>query len=129
MCACSPFQAIRHIYKFVIWLNSVNGNNFILHKALCQLVMDYTLCKNGKDLFDQLRPIASALDRCQSDASSPADACDACLGLLLEPALRPQELSTSNSKMPSRSSTSHVAPQVQREADNRAAARCEHMAC
>ena len=57
-----------------------------------------------------------------------ADVRDAWLGLLHSPPKR--KLSTSDSKMPSRSSTSHVAPQVQRgEADNGAAARCEHMAC
>ena len=57
-----------------------------------------------------------------------ADVCDAWLGLLHSAPKR--KLSTSDSKMSSRSSTSHAAPQVGRgEADNGAAARCEHMAC
>ena len=32
-------------------------------------VMDYSLCKDGKDLVDQLRPIASALDRRPTNGS------------------------------------------------------------
>ena len=57
--------------------------------------MDYSLCKNAMDLVEQLRPIASALDRCQSDGSSLADACDLCLSLLSEPVLRPHEKTVS----------------------------------
>ncbi|KAK2148549.1 hypothetical protein LSH36_491g00041 [Paralvinella palmiformis] len=65
-------------------------------------VTDYSHCTNGKDLVDQLRPIASALDRCQSNGSSPADVCDAWLGLLSEPPLYPlRKSSTSDFKMPS----------------------------
>ena len=35
MCDCSPFQVIRHILKFVNWLNS-SGNNLVLHKPCPQ---------------------------------------------------------------------------------------------
>ena len=31
--------------------------------------MDYSICKDGKDLVDQLRPHASALDRCPTNGS------------------------------------------------------------
>ena len=70
--------------------NRCNYQQITKSKRRTSLV-DYSLCKNGKDLVDQLRPIASALDRCQSNGSSLAGACDAWLGLLSEPALRRKE--------------------------------------
>lgn len=82
------FLANRCYYQQII---QEHEKDLSFDSLLVAKVMDYSLCKNGKDLVDQLRPIASALDRCQSDGSSLADACDAWLGLLSEPALRPHE--------------------------------------
>ena len=38
--------------------------DFSFDSLVVAKVMDYFLCKNGKDLVDQLRHIASAMDRC-----------------------------------------------------------------
>ena len=65
--------------------------DFSFDSLVVAKVMDYSLCTNGKDLVDQLRPIASVLDRGQSNGSSLEDACDAWLCLLSEPSLQPLE--------------------------------------
>ena len=82
------FLANRCYYQQII---QEHEKDFSFDSLIVAKVMDYSLCKNGKDIVDQLRLIASALDRCQSDGSSLADACDAWLGLLLEPALHLHE--------------------------------------
>ena len=117
--------------RWFLQITQKHENDFLFDSLVVANMMDYFLCKNGKDLVDQLRPIVSALDRCQSDChhwqmhAMPGWA--SCRNLHSAPM---RQLSTSDSTMPSRSSTSHVTPQVQRgEADNGAAARCEHMAC
>ena len=80
------FLANRCYYQQII---QEHEKDFSFDSLVVAKVMDYFLYKNGKDLVDQRRPIASPLDRCQSDVSSLADACDAWLGLLSEPALHP----------------------------------------
>jgi hypothetical protein len=60
-----------------------------------QVVVDkvnaYALCKNAMNMVEQLKPIASALDKCQSDGTSLADACDIWLDLLSNPYLEPHK--------------------------------------
>ncbi|KAK2156092.1 hypothetical protein LSH36_222g04004 [Paralvinella palmiformis] len=70
--------------------------DFSFDSLVVAKVMDYSLCTNGKDLVDQLRPIASVLDRGQSNGSSLEDACDAWLCLLSEPSLQPLEKIVNN---------------------------------
>ena len=60
------FLANRCYYQQII---QEQEKDFSFDSLVVATVMDYSLCKNGKDLVDQLRPIASALDRCQSDGS------------------------------------------------------------
>ena len=38
-------------------------------------IMDYSIFKQARDLPEQLRPIANALDICQSDGASIAKYC------------------------------------------------------
>ena len=54
MCVCSPIQVIRHPFKFVNWLLTVNidvstktcvtGNNLVLHKALVCVCVCVCVC-------------------------------------------------------------------------------------
>jgi hypothetical protein len=59
--------------------------------AIKKRVMDVNLFRNVKDLCQQLRPVAVALDACQSNSTSIADACHVWLRLLSEPALEPHK--------------------------------------
>ena len=86
------FLANRCHYQHII---HEHERELSFDSAVVTKVVDYSLCKNDMDLVEQLRPIASALDRCQSDGSSLADACDLCLSLLSEPVLCPHEKTVS----------------------------------
>ena len=86
------FLANRCHYQHII---HEHERELSFDSAVVTKVVDYSLCKNAMDLVEQLRPIASALDRCQSDGSSLADACDLCLSLLSEPVLCPHEKTVS----------------------------------
>ena len=44
-------------------------------------ILDMSIYRNAKDLIEQLRPVASAIDTCQSDKTSIADACHTWLSL------------------------------------------------
>ena len=60
------FLANRCYYQQIILEQE---KDFSFDSLVVAKVMEYSLCKNGKDLVDQLQPIASVLDRCQSDGS------------------------------------------------------------
>ncbi|KAK2156920.1 hypothetical protein LSH36_202g07014, partial [Paralvinella palmiformis] len=54
-------------------------------RSIIQKIQDYNIFRNVRDLADQLRPIASAIDLCQSDNKKIADARDVWLSLLDNP--------------------------------------------
>jgi hypothetical protein len=60
-----------------------------LESAIIRKIMDYNLFKNARDLAEQLRPISHAIDICQGDSATLADACNVWINLknntLLEP--------------------------------------------
>lgn len=58
-------------------------------------INDYALYKNAKDLTEQLRPVACALDKLQSDSTSIADACDIWMDLKSNPKLEPHQSAVS----------------------------------
>lgn len=60
-------------------------------KSIIQKIQDFNIFRNVRDLADQLRPIASAIDLCQSDNKNIADACDVWLSLLDNPILAPHK--------------------------------------
>lgn len=62
-----------------------------IDKCIIQKIMDYNLYRQARDLADQLRPIAEAIDRAQGDSTSLADACDIFLQLLDNPKLQPHK--------------------------------------
>ena len=53
--------------------------------------MDYNLYRQAKELAEQLRPIAAAIDRAQSDSAGLADTCDIFLDLLEDQNLKPHQ--------------------------------------
>jgi len=57
--------------------------------SVAQKVMNMGLFNQVRELSEQLRPIASAIDRAQCDNTNLADACDIFLRLLSEPVLAP----------------------------------------
>ena len=60
------FLANRCYYQQII---QEQEKDFSFDSLIVAKVMDYSLCKDGKELVDQLRPIASALDRCPTNGS------------------------------------------------------------
>ena len=56
-------------------------------QTVAKKIQDMNLFRNVKDMADQLRPVAVAIDRCQSDEASLATACDAWLDVLGGPNL------------------------------------------
>ena len=64
------------------YVNIVHDDDGI-DSNISRLVNDFNLYKQAKDLFQQLKPVATALDRLQSDKAGLADACHEWL-LLME---------------------------------------------
>ena len=60
-------------------------------KSIVQKIQDYNIFRNVRDLADQLRPIATAIDESQSDHRSIADACHVWITLLQNPVLAPHK--------------------------------------
>ena len=56
--------------------------------GIVKKIHDHNIYKNAKDLTEQLRPVANAIDTCQSDKTSIADAADTWLSLAEHPALQ-----------------------------------------
>ena len=54
-------------------------------------IMDYNLYRQARDLVEQLKPVAVAIDKAQRDRTSLADGCDIFFDLLDEPALKCHE--------------------------------------
>ena len=52
-----------------------------LDKTICNKILDEAIDRT--DLRDQLKPVAVALDRCQSNSATIADSCQSFLELLL----------------------------------------------
>lgn len=61
----------------------------LIEQRIRNLINNIGLYREAKNLLDNLTPVASALDRLQSDTTSIADACDTWLGLLREDCLQP----------------------------------------
>lgn len=59
-----------------------------IDQNIAKKVQDINIFRNAKDMADQLRPVANAIDCCQADNSSLASACDAWLSLLNHPNLQ-----------------------------------------
>lgn len=76
------FTKNRPYYLQICEENECEFDRNIIHK-----VQDYNIYRNAKDLAAQLQPIAVALDTCQSDQTSIADACHVWLSLLENPVL------------------------------------------
>ena len=55
---------------------------------IAQKIMDHNLFKQVKDLHDQLKPIADALNKAQSDSTSIAEGCHLFLDLMSLPVLQ-----------------------------------------
>jgi len=64
------------------YLTIVHEHEDATDSRIAQLVNDFNLYKQAKDMSMQLKPIAVALDRLQSDKSGLADACHEWLSLL-----------------------------------------------
>lgn len=65
--------------------------DFSFDPNIVSKIQDINLHKQCKDLASQLRPVANAIDRTQSDTCSLADACAVWLTLLEEPSLQSRE--------------------------------------
>ena len=61
-----------------------------IENSIIRKIQDVSLYKSAKDMADQLRPVAQAIDVCQTDFLSIATACHTLLSLLEEPALQTQ---------------------------------------
>lgn len=59
--------------------------------TIARKIQDFNLFRNVRDLASQLRPVAVALDKCQADNCSLADACHVWLKLVSDPALQPHK--------------------------------------
>ncbi|KAK2166100.1 hypothetical protein LSH36_42g09129 [Paralvinella palmiformis] len=66
------------------WLNLL-GQDLTTQSVMKHIV---EVQKNVKDMADQLRPVANAIDCCQADSASLAAACDTWLSLLDHPKLQ-----------------------------------------
>lgn len=60
-----------------------------IEKDIANLINNYNLYKQCKDLLIQLKPISVCLDVLQRDSATLADACSAWLGLMKEESLQP----------------------------------------
>ena len=71
------------------YLTIVHEHEDATDSRIAQLVNDFNLYKQAKDMSMQLKPIAVDLDRLQSDKSGSADACHEWLSLLSCDMLKP----------------------------------------
>lgn len=71
------------------YMQIVQDHGEDIDKGVAQKIMNIGLYRQIKDLADQLRPIASGIDRAQSDHTCLADAFDIFYSLLEEPTLAP----------------------------------------
>ena len=71
-------------------------NEDVVDVRIVNLINNIGLLKEAKNLLDQLKPVASALDRLQSDHSTIADACEEWLKLLQEESLKPYQKTLKN---------------------------------
>ena len=75
-CVCSPFQVIRHIWKFVNWLKvnihmstktCVTGNNLVLHNSLpvlpCATMKDDILTYHGMVCLQDLESCIGCMQK------------------------------------------------------------------
>ena len=62
-----------------------------MESTVTRRIMDMNLFHQVNDLANQLRPVAVALDKAQSDKTGLADACDIFYCLLAEPVLQPHK--------------------------------------
>ena len=62
-----------------------------MDSTICSKIMNHNIFKNARDLAEQLKPVADAIDICQKDHSNLADACDIWLKLKSNPALEPHK--------------------------------------
>lgn len=62
-----------------------------IDNSIVKKIMDFNLFRNARDLAEQLRPISIAIDTCQSDTSTLADACHVWLELLNNTLLEPHK--------------------------------------
>lgn len=69
------------------YMRIVQDNEDDFDQQIARKIQDVGIYRNAKDLASQLGPVAAALDRCQGDSVSIADACDAWISLQREPAL------------------------------------------
>jgi hypothetical protein len=60
-------------------------------RSILQKIKDYNIFRNARDLAEQLRPIATAIDQMQSDSCSFADVCHIWIQLVDNPALAPHK--------------------------------------
>ncbi|KAK2164706.1 hypothetical protein LSH36_60g06037 [Paralvinella palmiformis] len=58
------------------------------HYRSAKKIQDINIFRNAKDMADQLRPVANAIDCCQADNASLAAACDTWLSVLDHPKLQ-----------------------------------------
>ena len=56
-------------------MQTVQDHEDEIDRTIAQKIQDHNIHKNAKDLMEQLKPIAVAIDKCQSDTTSIADAC------------------------------------------------------
>ena len=56
--------------------------------GIVRKIHDYNLYKQAKDMFNQLEPVAVALNQAQGDSTTIAETCNTWLGLLVDPAMQ-----------------------------------------
>jgi len=71
------------------YLAIVQEHEGAIDARIAGLINDFNLFKQVKDLSQQLKPIASTLDKLQSDKCGLAQACHEWLSLLKDDALQP----------------------------------------
>jgi hypothetical protein len=74
-----------------ICMQIVQDHEEEFNRPILQKIQDYNLFRNARDLAEQLRPIAIAIDQCQSDSNSIADACNTWIQLTENPLLTPHK--------------------------------------
>lgn len=78
------------------YISIVEEHEADIEDRIAALVNDFNLYKQAKDMSAQLKPIAIALDKLQSDRATLADACHECLTLLVNEHLQPYPETISN---------------------------------
>jgi len=75
----------RYITNRPSYMKIVQDHEDEIDQNIAKKGQDINIFRNAKDLADQLRPVANAIDCCQADNASLAAACDTCYHFFIIP--------------------------------------------